>query len=47
MQPIYVGPYAYVNDMSEAVFKVGMCLPASLYVKDEEVKYIVDTKSIE
>ena len=33
---------AYVNGVSEAVFKVGMCLPAGPYVKDEDVKYIVD-----
>jgi len=34
---------AYVNGVSEALFKVGMCLPAGPYVKDEDVKYIVDT----
>ena len=33
---------AYVNGVSEAIFKVGMCLPAGPYVKDEDVKYIVD-----
>ena len=34
---------AYVNGVSEAVFKVGMCLPAGPYVSDEDVRYIVDT----
>ena len=34
---------AYVNGVSEAVFKVGMCLPAGPYVSDDDVKYIVDT----
>ena len=34
---------AYVNGVSEALFKVGMCLPAGPYVGDEEVKYIVET----
>ena len=34
---------AYVNGVSEALFKVGMCLPAGPYVSDEDVKYIVDT----
>ncbi len=34
---------AYVNGVSEAIFKVGMCLPAGPYVKDEDVKYIVDS----
>ena len=34
---------AYVNGVSEAMFKVGMCLPAGPYVSDEDVKYIVET----
>jgi len=34
---------AYVNGVSEALFKVGMCLPAGPYVTDEDVRYIVDT----
>jgi len=34
---------AYVNGVSEAIFKVGMCLPAGPYVTDEDVKYIVDS----
>ena len=33
---------AYINGVSEALFKVGMCLPAGPYVTDEDVKYIVD-----
>ena len=33
---------AYVNGVSEAIFKVGMCLPAGPYVTDEDVHYIVD-----
>jgi dTDP-4-amino-4,6-dideoxygalactose transaminase len=42
-QPVYKNAPAYVNGVSEAVFKVGMCLPAGPYVTDEDVKYIVDT----
>ncbi len=34
---------SYINGVSEALFKVGMCLPAGPYVTDEDVKYIVDT----
>ena len=34
---------AYINGVSEAIFKVGMCLPAGPYVTDDDVKYIVDT----
>ena len=42
-QPVYQGRPAYVNGVSEAIFKVGMCLPAGPYVSDEDVKYIVET----
>lgn len=42
-QPVYKNASAYVNGVSEAVFKVGMCLPAGPYVRDEGVKYIVET----
>ena len=34
---------AYINGVSEALFKVGMCLPAGPYVTDDDVRYIVDT----
>ena len=34
---------AYVNGVSEAVFKVGMCLPAGPYVSDSDVEYIVES----
>ena len=34
---------AYINGVSEALFKVGMCLPAGPYVSDDDVRYIVDT----
>ena len=42
-QPVYRNAPAYVNGVSEALFKVGMCLPAGPYVSDDDVKYIVDT----
>ena len=32
---------AYINGVSEDIFKVGMCLPAGPYVSDEDVMYIV------
>ena len=41
-QPCYKDAPAYVNGVSEALFKVGMCLPAGPYVTDEDVKYIVE-----
>ena len=42
-QPCYKDVPAYVNGVSEALFKVGMCLPAGPYVSDDDVRYIVDT----
>ena len=42
-QPCYKGVPAYVNGVSEALFKVGMCLPAGPYVSDDDVRYIVET----
>ena len=33
---------AYVNGVSEGIFKVGMCLPAGPCVTDEDVRYIVE-----
>ena len=42
-QPVYKDAPAYLNGVSEAIFKVGMCLPAGPYVSDDDVKYIVDT----
>ena len=42
-QPVYRNAPAYVNGVSEEVFKVGMCLPAGPYVTDDDVRYIVET----
>lgn len=42
-QPVYKDAPAYVNGVSEALFKVGMCLPAGPYVSDEDVRYIVES----
>ena len=41
-QPVYKDAPAYVNGVSEALFKVGMCLPSGPYVSDEDVIYIVN-----
>ena len=41
-QPCYKGVSCYLNGVSEALFKVGMCLPAGPYVSDDDVRYIVD-----
>ena len=42
-QPVYKNAPAYVNGVSEEIFKIGMCLPAGPYVSDDDVKYIVET----
>ncbi len=42
-QPCYKDAPAYINGVSEAIFKIGMCLPAGPYVSDDDVKYIVET----
>lgn len=41
-QPVYRNNPAYVNGVSEELFKVGICLPAGPYVTDEDVRYICD-----
>ena len=41
-QPVYKDAPAYVNGVSEQLFKVGMCLPSGPCVSDDDVKYIVD-----
>ena len=41
-QPVYKDASAYVNGVSEALFKVGMCLPAGPYVSDDDVRFICE-----
>lgn len=41
-QPVYRDNPAYTNGVSEALFKVGMCLPSGPWVTDEDVRYIVE-----
>ena len=41
-QPVYKSAPAYVNGVSESLFKIGMCLPSGPCVTDDDVKYIVD-----
>lgn len=42
-QPVYASCPAYVNGVSESLFKIGMCLPSGPYVSDEDVRYIVES----
>lgn len=41
-QPVYKGCPAYLNGVSEDLFKVGMCLPAGPYVTDDDVRFIAE-----
>lgn len=41
-QPVYKDAPAYVNGVSESIFKIGFCLPAGPYVSDDDVRYIVE-----
>lgn len=41
-QPIFKNSPAYVNGMSESIFKRGLCLPSGPMVSDEDVEYIID-----
>lgn len=42
-QPVYADSPAYVNGVSESLFRVGMCLPAGPMVSDEDIDYIVES----
>lgn len=42
-QPVYRNAPVYENGVSEAIFKVGMCLPAGPYVTDDDVQFIANT----
>lgn len=41
-QPVYAKNPAYVNGVSEALFKRGLCLPSGPCVTEEDVRYIVE-----
>ena len=41
-QPVYRDCVAYVNGVSEGLFKRGLCLPSGPYVSDDDVRYIVE-----
>ena len=41
-QPVYKEAPAYINGVSEQLFRVGMCLPSGPCVSDDDVRYIVD-----
>ena len=42
-QPVYRDFPAYVNGVSESIFKRGLCLPSGPMVSDDDVRLIIDT----
>ena len=42
LQPVYKDAPAYINGVSERLFKTGMCLPSGPWVSDDDVRFIVD-----
>ena len=43
LQPIYADALAYLNGVSEHLFRVGLCLPSGPMVTDEDFEYIIST----
>lgn len=41
-QPVYRNNPCYVNGVSEALFKRGLCLPSGPYVTDKDIHYITE-----
>lgn len=41
-QPVFKDSQAFLNGVSEGLFKVGLCLPSSQGVGEEEIRYIVE-----
>ena len=42
-QPVYRQAPAYVNGVSEALFKRGLCLPSGPMVTDDDIRRIIAT----
>ena len=47
LQPVYKGVPAYLNGVSERLYKTGICLPSGPWVSDEDVRYIVENLSFQ
>ena len=42
LQPVFQNAPAYVNGVSEDLFKRGLCLPSGPWVTEEDLQRIVD-----
>lgn len=40
-QPVYKDAPAYINGVSERLFKRGLCLPSGPLVTDEDIDFII------
>ena len=43
LQPVYKNSPAYVNGISEELFKIGLCLPSGPMVSDDDVQFIINS----
>ncbi|GAA2997500.1 DegT/DnrJ/EryC1/StrS family aminotransferase [Prevotella corporis] len=43
LQPVYKNSPAYVNGVSEELFKIGLCLPSGPMVSDDDVQFIINS----
>ena len=43
LQPVYKNSPAYVNGISEELFKIGLCLPSGPMVSEEDAKFIIES----
>ena len=43
LQPLYSSAPAYLNGVSDSLFRVGLCLPSGPWVTDEDVALVVQT----
>ena len=43
LQPVYKNSPAYVNGISEELFKIGLCLPSGPMVSEEDAKFLIES----
>ena len=43
LQPVYKNSPAYINGISEELFKTGLCLPSGPMISDEDARFIIES----
>ena len=43
LQPVYKNSPAYINGISEELFKIGLCLPSGPMISEEDAKFIIES----